>query len=399
MFRIFRACFALCVVGATACLDVSQVQAQSGPLIKTARGLFDQEQPESLGLNPIPGEHQVLFHAKAESYKFCHQQNIGVYQDRLYLMWSNGIVHEDHNGQRVLYSHTADGKSWSQPAVLAADPDGPDGPLACVSAGFHVAGRTLVAYYTAIVDKSPIHEKNSLFYKTSQDGLTWSEPQRLVQGFFIESPRHLANGRLLMNGQWANKQPRLMYSDSLDGISGWKDGKIPPGEVFTYPEPSWFQRHDGTIVMLFRTRSKNADAWIYASTSSDNGQSWTRPMKTHFPDATSRICAGNLPDGTAFVINNPSHSPGSVYSFIGRRNPLCIALSDDQEIFNRAYVIHGEPPQPRFQGENKLPGWQYPAAVVWKDHLYIAYSINKEDEGVTRIALSDLLSENSTAEF
>ena len=91
MFRIFRACFALCVVGATAGLVVGQVQAQSEPLIKTARGLFDQEQPESLGLNSIPGEDQVLFHAKAKSYKFCHQQNIGVYQDRLYVMWSNAV--------------------------------------------------------------------------------------------------------------------------------------------------------------------------------------------------------------------------------------------------------------------------------------------------------------------
>jgi hypothetical protein len=44
----------------------------------------------------------------------------------------------------------------------------------------------------------------------------------------------------------------------------------------------------------------------------------------------------------------------------------------------------------RFKGINKLDGWQYPAAVVWKDHLYVAYSVNKEDVGVTRIALRDL---------
>jgi hypothetical protein len=49
----------------------------------------------------------------------------------------------------------------------------------------------------------------------------------------------------------------------------------------------------------------------------------------------------------------------------------------------------------RFKGINKLDGWQYPTAVVWKDHLYVAYSINKEDEGVTRIALCDLRVEAS----
>ena len=399
IFRLFRASLPLCVVVLAAAMGSSYAKSKVQPLIKITSGLFDQEKPESLGLNLIHGEHRILFRATAESYKFCHHQNIGIYQDRLYVMWSNGIVHEDHNGQRILYSHTADGTNWSKPAILATDHDGLDRPLVSVSAGFHVSGRTLVAYFTSIVEKSPTHEKNTLFYKTSRDGLTWSRSKRLVQGFFIESPKRLASGRLLMNGQWANKQPRLMYSDSPDGITGWKDGKIRPVEIFTFPEPSWFQRRNGTIVMLFRTRSENANAWIYASTSSDNGQSWTLPMKTNFPDATSRISAGNLPDGTAFVINNPSHSLGSVYKFIGRRSPLCIALSYDQEIFIRAYVIHQEKTQPRFEGNNKLPGWQYPAAIVWKNHLYIVYSINKEDAGVTRIGLSDLFGVGSKAPF
>ena len=44
----------------------------------------------------------------------------------------------------------------------------------------------------------------------------------------------------------------------------------------------------------------------------------------------------------------------------------------------------------RFQGVNKLDGWQYPAATVWGESLYIAYSINKEDIGVSKIKLTDL---------
>ena len=362
------------------------------PLIKVASDLFDQTDGQTLGLPSIPGEHTVLYHATEDSYKFCHQQNIGIFKDRLYVMWSNGILPEDHNGQRVLYSTTSDGVDWSEPAVLAPDPDGLEGRMACVSAGFHVAGDTLVAYYTAIVDGHPIHKDNSLYYQTSKDGEKWSSPKRLAEGFFIESPRRLPSGRLLFCGQWVHKQPRLMFSDSPDGITGWRDAVVPELKdgSFVYPEPSWFLRRDGTIVMLFRTRSKHADAWVYASTSSDNGITWTKPARTNFPDASARICAGNLPDGTAYVINNPSHVPGSIYNFVGRRNPLTIATSRDGIVFDRAYVIHRRDTQPRFPGKNKLPGWQYPAAIVWKDHLYVVYSINKEDEGVTRIALSDL---------
>ena len=140
--------------------------------------------------------------------------------------------------------------------------------------------------------------------------------------------------------------------------------------------------------MIFRTKS--GDPWIYASLSKDKGASWSRPAKTNFPDATARAFAGNLPDGTAFIISNPSRVPNKRHPSIGRRNPLTIALSKDGVLFDRAFVIRSEETSMRFKGINKLDGWQYPTAVVWKDHLYVAYSINKEDEGITRIALPDL---------
>ena len=124
--------------------------------------------------------------------------------------------------------------------------------------------------------------------------------------------------------------------------------------------------------------------------STDNGRSWSKPAKTDFPDATSRTSAGNLPDGTAFIVNNPSCQPNSVYPAIGRRIPLTIALSRDGVTFDRAFVVRGEKTTMRFSGKNKLSGWQYPHTTVWGEHLYIAYSINKEDVGVTRIALRDL---------
>ena len=378
-----------CAASALTPVGVCGDERPDTPPIKIFGRLFNHKDQAKLGLPTVKGEHHVLYRATGDSYKFCHEQNIAVYNDKLYVMWSNGIKHESHNGQRILYSHSKDGVHWSKPAVLAEDHDGP-GPLACISAGFHAHGDTLVAYYTAIVENRPgIDDKNALFYLTSKDGLTWGRPQKLAQSSFLEGPRRLPNGRLLMNGQWASRQPRLRYTDSADGITGWKDGKIAEvKDIFSFPEPSWFVRADGTIVMIFRTKS--GDPWIYASVSKDNGESWSRPVKTNFPDATARACAGNLPDGTAFIISNPSRVPSKTHPSIGRRNPLTIALSKDGVLFDRAFVVRSEQTSMRFKGTNKLDGWQYPTAVVWKDHLYVAYSINKEDEGVTRIALRDL---------
>ena len=381
----------LLVVGGTTCAadEADSNRDTDSPPIRIVHGLFNQSDSASLGRATVKAEHQFLYRATEDSYKFCHQQNLAVWHGKLYLMWSGGITHEDHNGQRILYSYTDDGVCWSQPAVLTEDPDGP-GPLACVSAGWHDAGGSLVAYYTAIPEERPgIDERNTLFYLTSQDGKTWTGPQKLAQGFFIEGPRRLPGGRLLMNGQWANRQPRLRYTDSADGVSGWKDGAIPKvNDVFTFPEPSWFVRRDGTVVMIFRTKS--GDPWIYASVSKNKGETWSQPVKTNFPDATSRAFAGSLPDGTAFIISNPNTTPSDTHPSIGRRNPLTMALSDDGIVFDRAYVVRAEPTSMRFKGKNKVDGWQYPAAVFWKDHLYVAYSINKEDEGVTRIALGNL---------
>jgi hypothetical protein len=140
--------------------------------------------------------------------------------------------------------------------------------------------------------------------------------------------------------------------------------------------------------MLFRTRSGHLR--LYASVSHDRGRTWTPPLETNFPDATARSFAGNLPDGTAFLISNPSTTPSATHPSIGRRTPLTIALSGDGITFDRAHIVRGEPTRMRFQGKSKLDGWQYPSALTWRGWLYIAYSINKEDVGVTRVRLKDL---------
>ena len=158
------------------------------PPIRAAEGLFDPANEATLGLPPIEGEHTLLYRATEDGYKFCHHPNLVVFQDRLRAMWSNGLVGEDENGQRILHSHTSDGLAWSTPVVLAEDPDGPDGPLTAVAAGFHVAGDTLVAYNTAIMDKHPIHVDNALFARTSTDAETWGPPRRLAEGSSSKGP-------------------------------------------------------------------------------------------------------------------------------------------------------------------------------------------------------------------
>jgi hypothetical protein len=355
--------------------------------IRARPGLFDQSNANTLGLPTLRGEQTVIYTAPQDGYKFCHHSNLVVFKDRLYAMWSNGKVHEDSNGQRILGCSTADGVNWSEPVVITADPDGFDGPRAAVAAGFHVHADTLTAFYTSIIGEKQIDPRSTLYAITTHDGTNWGTPRNIATGFYIDGPRRMRDGRLLLNGQTADRQPRLLFTDAADGLSGWKPGVIPPNSIFTFPEPTWFQRPGGSLVILFRTRSGHLR--LYASVSQDRGETWSPPLETSFPDATARSFAGNLPDGTAFIVSNPSTTP-STYPTIGRRIPLTLSLSADGITFDRAYVVRGEPTRMRFQGKSKLDGWQYPSAVAWRDWLYIAYSVNKEDVGVTRVRLEHL---------
>ncbi|QDT41738.1 hypothetical protein Pan241w_18010 [Gimesia alba] len=367
------------LLGLPCCMGLLQTVAMAEPPFQISPKLFDRDS-DTLGLVELTGEHRTLFRATEESYQYCHHPNLVVFRDRLVCMWSNGIVAEDEPGQRILYCHTKDGINWTKPIELANHKQGKG---VCVSAGFLVSGKTLIAFYTT-TDGENFGENTSLIARTSVDAQIWSEPRRIVNGFFIEGPRQLPSGRLLLSGenvgpQRKTKRMKLLYTDSNYSLGRWEEADIEMDDIniFSYTEPGFFSREDGTLVMSFRNRS----GFLYASESTNQGKSWSTPAKTNFPDCRARFSAGNLPDGTAYLISNPGP---------GHRRYLTIALSDDCKTFDRAFMIFGKPIRHRYGGRTKSHGWQYPNAVVWKDHLHIAYSINKEDLGTSRIALKEL---------
>lgn len=360
-------------------------RGDGGPAFRAAPELFDRGQPETLGLESIGGRHAVLYSAPADGYKFCHHPNLIVYRQQLLCMWSNGKVGEDAPGQRILVCRTQDGSTWSKPEVLT-EADGGRG--ICVAAGFHLHENRLVAYYTVTGGKN-FHPATALMARTSTDGLRWSAPQRQASGFFIEGPRQLTGGRLLLAGEFVgddrqSRRMRFLISDNPGGLGPWKEAHlpaIPPQQLgkFGYTEPSFFRQKSGALVATLR----NYSGFLFATRSVDNGSTWSVPKQTNFPDTTARTSAGNLPDGTVYLINN------SKFKRLDR-SLLTIALSRDGRVFDRAFVLRGEPTKKRYPGQHKLDGWQYPHATVWKGALWVAYSVNKEDLTITRIPLRRL---------
>jgi hypothetical protein len=367
------------------CAAVVPALAEAGPPrpeapFRVVEGLFDSGAP-GLGLETVPGEQVTIWRGAEESHRFSHHPNLVVWRGALHLIWSNGLVHEDSPGQRILYSRSDDGLEWSTPRTLADDRDGEG---ICVATGWVATESELVALYT-VTGGENFHPETALHAITSRNGREWSEPRRITSGFFIESPRRLPDGRLLIAGEHVGearetKRMRLLHTEQPDGLGGWQGARIAfeDIEAFVYTEPGFFSRPDGTLVASFRTQTGH----LHASLSSDAGRTWTNPVSTDFPDATARFYAGNLPDGAAVLINNPLQR--------GDRSLLTIAISRDGVTFDRAWLIRGEPTGMSHTGRHKLDGWQYPNALVWGDHLLVAYSVNKEDVGLTRIPLSAL---------
>jgi hypothetical protein len=225
------------------------------------------------------------------------------------------------------------------------------------------------------------------------DGVRWSGPWPVrgqdgkpVEGIIEQDPHRLPDGTVLTA---FHLRPGLFVrpfrtNDPL-GVRGWVPGALRllpnDGKTSRELEPSIFL--SGTCaVMVFRDMASSF--YQLAARSCDGGSHWSDAELTDMPDSGAKQSAGNLPDGTAFLVNVPR---------LDRlRIPLSLTLSRDGRLFDRAYRLRGEQDlQPmRHEGLYKRRGYHYPKSVVWKDHLYVAYTTNKEDVEVTRVPLQRL---------
>lgn len=354
--------------------------------------VIDFADTDALGL-PVPEgiETITIFAPEAGARQFNHGVVLLPFKDKLYAQWQSSDKDEDAPETVVLYSSSTDGETWSEPQALTEPQE--NGYIS--SGGWWTDGETLVAYLNTWPADLEVRG-GYVQYVTSEDGETWSEPQRVtmadgqpLEAIFEQDPRALPSGRIINS---AHFQPGLIaapiYTDDPLGVSGWVRGEMEnlssaSADISRELEPSWFLRQDGTAVTIFR--DQGSSFFRLASASTDEGETWSKPVMTNMPDARTKQSAGNLPDGRAYIVGNPHANRA--------RFPLAVMLSDDGYMFDYGYVLRTtEDMQPlRFEGKYKRPGYSYPKSVVWNDHLYAAYATNKEDAQLTRVPLSSLV--------
>lgn len=353
-----------------------------------AEGVIDTTKTDDLGLTK--SEYVRTFTVFSPSDSTHHYANgvvMTAFHEVLYCMWQSSQTDEDAPETCVMYSKSSDdGLTWTRPDTLATATDS----CYCTSGGWLSAKDTLVAFINRWPkDMNPLGGYTYYIYST--DGSRWSEPQPVLMsdgqplaGIIEQDPYILSDGSVMGA---AHFQPGLhiapIHTNDRLGRKGWKRSKFDchdRGRQSQELEPSLYQQHDGTLVMVFR--DQNSSFRKMASLSYDRGETWTEPMMTNIPDARVKQSAGNLPNGTAYLAGNPTGAK--------RRYPLIVLFSPDGIRFEKAILLRsgGNNLQPqRYPGKAKTVGYNYPKSMVYNGRLYVAYTTNKEDVECTIVYL------------
>lgn len=355
--------------------------------------LFNLQDSVRLGLEYAQDiETTTVFSPGVQENKYNHGAVLFSFKEKLYVQWQSSSVDEDGPDTRVFYSTSNSGREWAVPEALTEIRD----QEITTSGGWWSDGQQLIAFINVWENNGNQVKQGHSEYMSTTDGIHWTEARQVldnsgfpVNGIIEQDMKRLPSGRILTA---FHMQPGLhatpYYTENPLAIAGWKAGLFHHlttnnQDMSRELEPSWFLRNDGSIVMIFRDQHSTFKK--LASLSEDNGNSWTPPVIIETPDSRSKQSAGNLPDGTAYMVNNPSGNK--------KRYPLVITLSKDGFLFDRAFLLRdgGEDLRlMRFAGRYKRPGYSYPKSYVWKKYLYVAYATNKEVVEVTRVPLSSI---------
>ncbi len=341
----------------------------------------------------VPSQHAVVsdVHAAEASPLSLDKKGGGVNQHnylahhdgKFWAMWSDGPGIEDRVGQRVKFATSPDGLKWSEPQYLAPVPpnSGPDSPhygtrtdkgFRYISRGFWKRDGELLAL--ASLDEAAGFFGPSLALRAFR----WKAGTGSWEDAGVVCPDAINNfpPLKLRTGDWMmSRRPHDYKKTGVHFIVGgstaldrWESFPVlGTAAELKAEEPDWWILPDQNLAAVFRDNRRSG--FLYRAFSTDDGRTWSKPVRTNFPDATSKISGLRLSDGRYVLVSNPRPT---------KRDPLTLSISDDGLVFTKMiYLVGGR--------------WiDYPHVIEHDGHLFIAFAGGKQSVEVLKVSLRDV---------
>lgn len=344
--------------------------------------------PHQIDFDNLPrlgkSDHVIVHDVRDQDGRRVNQHNYLIHHNgQFWIMWSDGpgVVRaepgkhrnvtpgHDRAGQVVAFSTSKDGLNWEAAKWLT---DSLPGDWGWIARGFWLRDGELIALASKYKAPSYAGEGLALHaFVLDETGKAWKHKgvvfDNAINNF---PPAKLPSGEWMMTRRDSLQNVYFLYGGDKE-YDQWNSVKVSEykkDSSFRPEEPYWWVLPDKKkILALFRDNSKGG--FLYRAFSTDNGRSWTNPVKTNFPDATSKFSGTRLKDGRYVMVSNPRP---------GKRDPMAISVSNDGIQFNKMVYLDG--------GRSV----DYPHVIEHEGYLYIAYCSAKQSVEVTRVSIEEL---------
>lgn len=327
----------------------------------------------------IPSQHAVVSDVLGAGGHRVNQHNYLVhFAGRFWAMWSDGpgesrgqgkVPGHDRADQHVSFATSPDGLQWGAIANLTGAPDKGFGWIA---RGFWIREGKLLALASRY--EAPGYAGPGLSLHAFE--LAAGEPARWRHlGLVFDDALNNFSPKQLPSGEWmmSRRDGKQNVHFLIGGVAGFDRWTSYPAASYAKlserpEEPYWWVLPDNTsIVALYRDNARSG--FLLRGYSTDNGRTWTTPVRTNFPDATSKFSGVRLPDGRYVLVSNSNPK---------KRDPLTLALSDDGLVFtSMGYLVGGR-------------HVDYPHVIEHDGALFVAFATAKSTVEVLKIRIADL---------
>ncbi len=299
---------------------------------------------------------QSEFLFTAAPFAQCHASTIVQTRARsLVAAWFGG-TREGHADVGIWLTRQIEGK-WAAPVEVANGVQSPQQRYPCWNPVLFQPGEgPLLLFYK--VGANPRAWWGEL-RASSDDGRTWSAPQRLPAGILgpiKNKPIQLANGTILCPSSTEHDGWRVHFEQTADGGKTWTTTTPAKGaSAIGAIQPSVLSYPDGRLQALGRSQQGK----LWQSWSKDQGQTWGPLELTALPNPNSGTDAVTLADGRQLLVYN--HTARG-------RSPLNVAVSSDGRTWKGGLVLEKE------AGE-----YSYPAVIQTRDgRVHITYTWKRQ---------------------